>query len=128
MSKRLRARSSPPSDRRANYRDFVISARRLDARKIGVSVETSPVGRLDSFVPMPFPEKEAAALRNSFLASLTEHRIDGGRMLLNGDEALAMGRRLSDVLFPAEVFRLLAASLSVVAGSGGLRIRLSMDP
>ena len=121
---------TPPvsAGRQGNYRDFVISARRLDARKVGVSVETSPVGRLDSLVPVIFPEKEASVLRGNFVASMTGGQVEGGRMLISGDEALAIGKRLAEVLFPAGVFRLFAASLAAVAGAGGLRIRLAMDP
>src|SRR5262245_41630627 len=77
----------PASNRQGNYRDFVITARRVDARKVGVSVETSPVGRLDALVPVVYPEKEAAALRNSFIATIAGQRVEVGRMLLTGDEA-----------------------------------------
>jgi hypothetical protein len=120
--------NGPASTRQGNYRDFVITARRLDARKVGVSVETSPVGRLDALVSVVYLEKEAAALKRSFIASISGQKVEGGRMMLSADEALAIGRRLSAVLFPPEVFRLFAASLAAVTGTGGLRIRLSMDP
>jgi len=116
------------SNRQGNYRDFVITARRIDPRRVGVSVETSPAGRLDALVTVVYPEKEAAALRKTFLSSIVSGRVEGGRGLLSGEEALAIGKRLSEVLFPPDVFRLFAASLSAVAGKGGLRLRLAMDP
>ena len=49
-------------------------------------------------------------------------------MMITPEEASAIGRRLAEVLFPKEVFRLFAASLALVARGSGLRIRLSMDP
>jgi len=49
-------------------------------------------------------------------------------MMITAEEASAIGRRLAEVMFPKEVFRLFALSLaSVVAGKCGLRIRLAMD-
>jgi len=116
------------NNRQGNYRDFVIAVRRIDARKVGVSVETSPAGRLDSLVTVVYPEKEGAALRKGFLSTIVGGGVEGGRGLISADEALAIGKRLCDVLFPPDVFRLFAASLAAVAGKGGLRIRLVMDP
>ena len=111
------------------YRDFVIGARRIDARKVGVSVDASPAGRLDRLVTVAFPEKEASALHASFMSGLHGTSAGGGRMMITADEAVAIGRRLAEVLFPREVFELFAASLTTVlrGGSSGLRIRLAMD-
>jgi hypothetical protein len=93
-----------------------------------MSVDASPAGRLDELVPVVFSEKEALALRDGFLSSLSGTKVEGGRTMITADEALAIGNRLVQVLFPREVFRLFATSLASVAGGGGLRIRLSMDP
>jgi hypothetical protein len=113
---------------RGTYRDFVIVARRLDARRVGVGVDASPAGRLDELVLVVFSEKEASALRSSFLTGLSGSKVQGGRMMITSEEASVIGKRLAEVLFPKEVFRLFATSLAFVAGGAGLRIRLSMDP
>lgn len=113
---------------RGTYRDFVIVARRLDARRIGVGVDASPAGRLDALVPVPFTEKECAELHARFLTRFGHGRIQGGRMLIKREEAAEIGKRLAGVLFPPDVFRLFATSLVSVSGRSGLRIRLSMDP
>lgn len=123
------ARDAAPSPVGA-YRDFVISARRLDGRKVAVSVDASPAGRLDELVPVVFPAREVAALHRTFLSGLSGGGIDGGRMLITREQATAIGTRLAAVLLPPKVFALLAESLSrvVAAKGGGLRIRLAMDP
>jgi len=113
---------------RITYRDFVIVARRLDARRVGVSVDASPAGRLDELVPVVFTEKETSTLRSNFLTSFSGSKVEGGRMMITSEEASTIGKRLAEVLFPKEVFRLFAMSLALVAGAAGLRIRLSMDP
>jgi hypothetical protein len=133
----MKRRPTPPARRSRRsastsirgYRDFVVGVRRLDARKVAVTVDASPAGRLDTMVTVIFPEKEAAALRDSFLVGLTNTRVEGGRMMITAEEAAAIGTRLAQILFPTEVFRLFATSLaSVVRAGSGLRIRLSMDP
>src|SRR5688572_18493161 len=130
MALTLRARTpSPTRTPLGSYRDFVIVARRLNTRKVGVSVEASPAGRLDEFVQVMFPEKEATALRDGFVTSFARKQVKGGRMMITAMEASAIGKRLAEVLFPREILRLFAASLASVVGAGncGLRIRLSMD-
>src|SRR5687767_14314527 len=113
----------------ATYRDFVIGVRRLDARKVAVTVDASPAGRLEKLATVVYPETEAAKLRDSFLASFAGQRIVGGRPMLTSREAFEIGHRLREVLFPKEVWLLFAASLAAVVRAGaGLRIRLSMDP
>jgi len=127
----MRTLEGPPGSAqspRGTYRDFIIIARRLDARRVGVSVDASPVGRLDELVPVLFTEKESSTLRGSFLTSFSGRKVEGGRMMITSEEALAIGKRLAEVLFPKEVFRLFATSLASVVGRSGLRIRLSMDP
>ena len=95
---------------RRTYRDFVIVARRLDPRRVGVSVEASPAGRLDELVPVVFTEKESSALRDGFLTSSSGTKIEGGRMLITSSEASAIGKRLAEILFPKDVFRLFVTS------------------
>lgn len=104
--------------------------RRLDARKVGVTVDASPAGRLDRLVTTVFPEKEVAEIHHNFLASFSGQRVQGGRMLITMAEASKLGRRLAEILFPAEAIALFVKSLTsaVRNGSGGLRIRLAMDP
>src|SRR5215475_8655978 len=103
---------APANSRQGNYRDFVIAVRRIDARKVGVSVEASPAGRLETLVTVVYPEKEGAALRKGFLSSIVTGRVEGGRGMITSEEALVIGKRLSGVLFPPDVFRLFAASLA----------------
>jgi hypothetical protein len=125
------ARGRPPSSAtvpRGTYRDFVIAARRLDARMVGVGVDASPAGRLDRLVPVVLTAEETSALRDGFVTGLTGSNPEVGRMTITRDEASAIGARLAEVLFPGEMFPLFARSLAQVAGTGGLRIRLSMDP
>src|SRR5688572_26862226 len=116
-----RRRSRRATSAVGGYRDFVIGVRRLDARKVAVTVDASPAGRLDRFVTVVFPEKEATALRDSFVASLSGKSIAGGRMMITPAEASVIGNRLAQILFPGEVFGLFATSLSSVlaAASGG---------
>jgi hypothetical protein len=113
--------ASPPGA----YRDFVISARRLDARSVAVGVDSSPAGPLQAIVKVSFSQKEASALHASFRASFAEPQVQGGRMLMSAEEAATIGRRLAQVLFPPAVLGLFASSLTLVAGK--LRIRLDMD-
>ena len=75
--------SAKPDVRQGNYRDFVIDAFRLDPHRVGVRVETSPVGRDVSVVPVPFPEEEAAALRDSYIVK----GFVGGRMEIGRDDS-----------------------------------------
>ena len=111
------------------YRDFVINARRLDARLVAVSVDASPAGRSDKITKVVFPEKEAAALHRTFVAGLEAMHLAGGRMMITADEASTIGERLAEILFPQEVFLLFAKSLTAaVAARTGIRIRLVMDP
>lgn len=102
----------------------------MDARKVGVTIDASPAGRLDRAVTAVFPEKEVAAIHNGFLASFAGNRVQGGRMLITLEEASKLGRRLAEILFPAEGVPLFVNSLKSVVtnGSGGVRIRLAMDP
>jgi hypothetical protein len=111
------------------YRDFVITARRINGKQVAIAVDASPAGRLEEVVLVNFPEREAAELRNSFRARLDGSSVNGGRMLINVGEALAIGRRLADVLFARDVVALFAKSLAaVLERRAGLRIRLAMDP
>lgn len=122
--------SQPPQGHAplAAYRDFVIGARRLDPLIVGVSVDASPCGTLDEPAQVEFSVDEAAELRASFVTGLTGEQVDGGRMLITSGEAVAIGKRLAQVLFPPAVFRLFATSLAAMAGKAGLRIRLVMEP
>ena len=72
-----------------------------------------------------FPVEEGVELRASFFSGGAR----GGRAEITIDEAVAIGTRLADVLFPKTVFRLFAESLGKVVGrpNTGLRIRLDMD-
>lgn len=114
------------------YVDFVIAARRVDARRIRVSVPDSLAGPLAKPLTLAFADEEASALRASFQTGV---RQGSGRALITQAEAAAIGRRLAEVLLPPPVFRLLALSLAQVlrngpagAAGGGLRIRLDLAP
>lgn len=107
------------------YEDVVIVARRSNAREIAVRIEASPAGRMTEAVTVAFPVEEGVELRTSFFSG----SVRGGRAEITIDEAVAIGTRLADVLFPKMVFRLFAESLGKVVGrpNTGLRIRLDMD-
>src|SRR4029079_12263374 len=53
-----------------------------------------------------------------------------GQMLIQQQQAISLGKKLSNVLLPLPVFSMLANSLRIAAGDHGtgLRIRLSLDP
>jgi hypothetical protein len=114
-----------------HYEDFVVNVRRINARTVSVTVDASPAGKLTKAVKVSFPEKEAAELRSSFLNGLTASASSSGsgQMLISQAEATNIGKRLATVLFPPDVFKLCAESLSVLAAkpNQGLRIRLVMD-
>jgi len=76
-------------------------------------------------VTVAFAVEEGVELRASFFSGGAR----GGRAEITIDEAVAIGTRLADVLFPKTVFRLFAESLGKVVGRSntGLRIRLDMD-
>lgn len=125
---RTRARAAAPaSPAPGSYQDFVIVARRLDARHVAVGVEASPAGRLDAPVTVPFRATEAAAMRGAFATRIANGQVQGGRGMISADEASAIGRRLAEILFPPAVFRLFATSLAATGGRSGLRIRLDLD-
>ncbi|WP_334504115.1 hypothetical protein [Bradyrhizobium sp. AZCC 1678] len=107
------------------YEDFVIVAKRRNAREIGVRIDASPAGRMAEGETVAFPVEEGVELRASFFSGSAR----GGRAEITIDEAVAVGTRLADVLFPKTVFRLFAESLGKVVGrpNTGLRIRLDMD-
>ena len=107
------------------YEDVVIVARRSNAREIKVRIDASPAGRMTEAVTVAFPVQEGVELRTSFFSG----SVRGGRAEITIDEAVAIGTRLADVLFPKTVFRLFAESLGKVVGrpNTGLRIRLDMD-
>ena len=114
-----------------HYEDFVINVRRIDPRTVSVAVEGSPAGKMKKALKISFPEKESSELRSSFLTGLTTSTSSSGsgQMLITQADATYLGKRLAKVLFPPEVFKLFAESLSVVAAKPheGLRIRLVMD-
>lgn len=114
-----------PASSATNYEDFVIVVRRMNTSTVGVRVESSTAGRMAKPVKVAFPAKEGAELRTSFVSSSEK----AGRMLIKPKEAAAIGRRLSQVLFPGPVFQLFAKSLgkTVMRPNRGLRIRLDMD-
>jgi hypothetical protein len=108
------------------FTDFTVAAERVDARRIRVSVPTSPAGALRPGVTTSFPEAEVRALRDSFRVSVT----GAGRAHITSGETTAIGKRLSEALLPPAVFHHLERSLAKVtrAGGGGLRIRLALPP
>jgi len=108
------------------YADFVIRARRKNARNIEITVDTSPAGQLSRPVTIEFPASEADGIRSSFRTDL---RGSSGRGLITQAEATELGKRLADVLLPPPVFNLLAESLAdcVRRRNRGLRIRLAFD-
>jgi len=133
--KRVKAVSNSPrcsvssASAATDYDDFVIRARRKDARTVSVSVDASPAGRMAKPQTVSFPQKEAAQLRTSFLASFAGPKVQSGRMLLTPDDATTIGKRLAQVLFPGKAFQLFAESVAAVVArpNRGLRIRLAMD-
>ena len=88
-------------------------------------IDASPAGRMTEGVTVAFPVQEGVELRASFFSGSAR----GGRAEITIDEAVAIGTRLADVLFPKPVFRLFAESLGKVVGrpNTGLRIQLDMD-
>jgi hypothetical protein len=84
------------------YEDFVIVAKRRNAREIGVRIDASPAGRMAEEVTVAFPVEEGVELCASFFGGSAR----GGRAEIAIDEAEAIGTRLADVLFPKTAFRL----------------------
>lgn len=119
------ARKATEVDAGRAYSDFVISAERLDARRIRVAVPACPAGPLREAVTVTFGEREAKQLRDSFRIGLNGGH---GRALITPGEAAAIGQRLADVLLPAPVWQRLERSLGEVTRgrAGGLRIRLAL--
>jgi hypothetical protein len=89
------------------YEDFVIVAKRRNAREIGFRIDTLPAGRMAEEVTVAFPVEEGVELRASFFGGSAR----GERAEITIDEAVAIGTRLADVLFPKTAFRLFAESL-----------------
>jgi hypothetical protein len=127
-SRRVQAAAAPRPSGASDYEDFVIHARRGDTRAIALRVYASPAGAMPAPVSVAFPASEAQRLHASFYSDPTTTG-QAGRALITQDEATELGKRLSAVLLPPPVFRLLAESLArVVRTPGrGLRIRLSLD-
>ncbi len=113
------------ADAGREYTDFVISAERLDARRIRVAVPSCPAGPLREAVTVAFGEREARQLRDSFRIGMNAGQ---GRALITQGEAAAIGQRLADVLLPPPVWQRLERSLGQVTRGrdGGLRIRLAL--
>jgi len=117
------------SVRTREYMDFVLSARRKDARAIELRVLTAPGGVLRSgtkALRVAFADSEARRIRDSFRVAPGN---GSGRATITADDATTLGKRLTEVLLPLPIFRLLAQSLATALNreSGGLRIRLDMD-
>jgi hypothetical protein len=111
------------------FSDFVLSAKRKDARAIELRVSSAPSGVMRSAMKplrVAFSEAEAKRIRDSFRSSASSA---WGKAQITIEEASALGKRLAQVLLPAPVFRLLAVSLAgaIAHHAGGLRIRLDMD-
>lgn len=111
------------------YEDFVIVAKRTNAKSVSVRVGASPAGRMAKSVSVPFPEIEAQTLSASFRSGAVDAAGRSGRMMITRDDATTIGKRLAEVLFPGAVAARFAASLAAVLGRPGcgLRIRLAMD-
>jgi hypothetical protein len=127
--RRVRQSTFSSSSSISGYEYFVIFAKRNDSRTVSVTVYASPAGKMPRAQESTFPAEEAEELRASFLAGIfVSSGTRTGRMMLTQAEATAIGKRLARVLFPGEVFRLLAESLAAVARSNlGLRIRLGLE-
>jgi CHAT domain len=125
QSKTAAGNSAVKSSSATEYEDFVVVAKRTNARTIGIHVEASPAGRMANQILVAFSSREADGLRASFFSGPGT----SGRMMITMDEAAVIGKGLAQVLFPDPVFRLFAKSLGMVARrrGGGLRIRLEMD-
>jgi hypothetical protein len=70
------------------YEDFVIVAKRRNAREIGVRIDASPAGRMAEEVTVAFPVEEGVELRASFFSGSAR----GGRAEITIDEGVAGGR------------------------------------
>jgi hypothetical protein len=64
-----------PASSITDYEDFVILAQRTDALMVSVAVDASPAGRMAKAQKISLPEKEAAELRGSFLASVVRRTV-----------------------------------------------------
>lgn len=121
------AATAPKRAGASDYEDFVIHAQRVNARSIAVRVYASPAGAMPKQVTVGFPLAEAQRVHGSFYSDPATGQA--GRALITQAEATELGKRLSAVLLPAPVFRLLAESLAAVVRTPdrGLRIRLALD-
>lgn len=132
MSRKASARVRPAAratsaDVPIAYADFVLRARRIDARSIAITVKASPAGAMRTPITVAFSGAEAARIRDSFRVSA--ERGTNGRSLITAGEATELGQRLARALLPPQVFRLLAESMAAVGNrrGGGLRVRLDLD-
>ncbi len=119
------SRNNPTAGAATEYSDFVIYGQRTSPKNIEVRVYLSPAGQSNKPVRVVFADSEAVKLRQSF------HIAPGtaGQMLISQSEATEIGKRLAEVIFPAQVFGLLAQSIAAVSSkaNAGLRIRLALD-
>lgn len=105
------------------YADFVLKLRRKSSKLVNVLVYASPAGAMAKPVSVTFPAAEADEIRESFYANPATGKP--GRMLIRQEEAVALGKRLTPLLFPSAVYALLGQSMGGAAS--GLRIRLALD-
>lgn len=126
-SKATGRKRSSPRDQTRQYDDFVLSARRVNAKAIALRVISSPSGAMRTSLQVVFHDTEARSIRESF--RINADTGSSGRAMITAAEATELGKRLSKVLLPPAVFRLLAASLAAALNQqhGGLRVRLVMD-
>ena len=119
--------SKKTSSALARYLDFVITATRKSPATIEVDIVDSPAGKLKKPITVKFSKKQEGEIHQSFLGDAKQTT---GQMLIQQQEAISLGKKLSNVLLPLPVFSLLANSLRIAARDHGtgLRIRLSLDP
>ena len=116
-----------PAEPATEYQDMVIHAHRASSRTIELTVEVSPAGSTSRPISVPFAGTKVSELRAAF-----QGKVEGsgsGRMQISQAEATVLGKQLAAVLFPGQIFRLLAESLArcVRRPGGGLRLRLAFD-
>ena len=109
------------------YSEFVIRAERVSISEISVQVVSAPAGAMPDAVRIPFPDRDAQHIRDGFRISTNDP--ESGRALIQPEEAIALGQRLSEVLLPSPVFNCLAENLGAALERkhAGLRVRLDLD-